>query len=146
MDTEMTSPPNKGELIYPFLGKGWSFPPTFNKIHQDLDMTAGALDISNSLILLLGTLPGERKMQPDYGVDLSPILFETLTMGLKTSMKDTIERAVLRFEPRILLDDVHFHLEPWEGILYITLYYTIQTTNSRTNLVFPYYLIEGTDL
>ncbi len=134
------------EFLYPFLGKGWSFPPSFSKLNKAMDMTAGAKDILNSLTLLLGTIPGERKMSPEYGVDLSPLLYESLTIGLKTSIIDTIERAVLRFEPRILMEEITFDLQPWEGVLYITLFYTIQTTNSRTNLVFPYYLIEATDV
>ncbi|MEM0995750.1 MAG: GPW/gp25 family protein [Bacteroidota bacterium] len=135
-----------GELTYPFLGRGWSFPPEFDKINRGLELTAGALDIENSLRLLMGTHPGERKMFPEYGVDLTDLMFESLTLGLQTRIKDIIERAVLRFEPRVLLDEVIFELKSWEGILYLHLYYTIRATNSRTNLVFPYYLLEATDI
>jgi len=132
--------------LYPFLGKGWSFPPEFTGQRGALATTSGAHDIHNSLLILLATQPGERKMAPEFGVDLSPLLFETLDLGLETRIADSIERAILRFEPRVLLEDITFRLEVMEGILYISLYYLIQTTNSRTNLVFPYYLTEGTDL
>lgn len=142
----MIPAPKSDAYLYPFLGKGWSFPPEFTDPGGALATTSGAIDIHNSLLVLLGTQPGERKMAPEFGVDLSPLLFETLDLGLETRMADSIERAILRFEPRVILEEISFRLEAWEGILYIYLFYLIQTTNSRTNLVFPYYLAEGTDL
>ena len=130
----------------PFLGTGWAFPPEFELTSGELALTSGDLDIKNSLVLLLSTIPGERKMSPLYGIDLSVLLFETLSTSLKTRVTDMISRAILRFEPRIDLNEVHYAEIPLEGMLFITLYYTIRTTNTRTNLVFPYYLMEGTDL
>ncbi len=146
METETSSGKIASELAYPFLGQGWSFPPAFTMIDGEASMVAGALDIAQSLTLLLGTFPGERKMHPEYGVDLSPLMFESLTIGLQTRVTDTISRAVLHFEPRIILEEITYDLKAWEGILYIELIYTIQSTNSRTNMVFPYYLLEGTDI
>lgn len=146
MDThELQSNRNPADR-YPFLGRGWAFPLGFSKIDGSLDLAAGALDIQQSLTLLLGTHPGERTMNPEYGVDLSPLLFESLTLGLQTRITDTIERAILKFEPRIIMEDVQFELKAWEGVLYITIHYLHQSTNSRTNLVFPFYLTEGTDI
>ncbi|MFN8397709.1 MAG: GPW/gp25 family protein [Bacteroidia bacterium] len=130
----------------PFLGTGWAFPPEFDLTTGKTALTAGDLDIKNSLILLLGTIPGERKVNPQYGVDLSVLLFEILSTSLKTRVTDMIYRAIMKFEPRIDLDEVTYDERPLEGMLMITLYYTIRTTNTRTNLVYPFYLKEGTDL
>lgn len=135
-----------GSNDVPFLGTGWAFPPEFDHVAGDLVMTSGDLDIKNSLTLLLGTVPGERKVNPLYGVDLTVFLFEKMNTSLKTRVTDTITRAIHQFEPRIDLDEVVYAQNPLEGMLYITLYYTIRTTNTRTNLVFPFYLKEGTDL
>jgi hypothetical protein len=41
---------------------------------------------------------------------------------------------------------VDFEVNDKEGILNITLDYTIRQTNRRTNMVYPFYLNEGTDL
>jgi uncharacterized protein len=142
--------PRRSELAgsedVPFLGTGWSFPPEFDLVEGNLAMTSGDLDIKNSLTLLLGTIPGERKVTPLYGVDLTVFLFESISTSLKTRVTDTITRAIHAYEPRINLDEVTYEHKPLEGMLFITLYYTIRTTNTRTNLVFPFYLKEGTDL
>jgi uncharacterized protein len=130
----------------PFLGTGWAFPPEFDLAMGLPAMTSGDLDIKNSLTLLLSTIPGERKVTPLYGVDLSVLLFETLSTSLKTRITDMISRAILRYEPRIDLDEVLYEERQMEGLLMLTLYYTIRATNTRTNLVYPFYLKEGTDL
>lgn len=130
----------------PFLGTGWAFPPEFDLATNTMQLTSGDLDIKNSLVLLLSTVPGERKVNPTYGVDLSVLLFEALSTSLKTRITDMISRAIMRYEPRIILDEVTYAERPLEGYLHITLYYTVRTTNTRTNLVYPFYLKEGTDL
>jgi phage baseplate assembly protein W len=55
-----------------------------------------------------------------------------------------IETAILFFEPRITLNTVNFESEPdQEGLVLIRIDYTIKTTNSRTNLVYPFYVTEA---
>ena len=50
-----------------------------------------------------------------------------------------------RLEPRILLEDVIFDLSgAMQGELRITLDYLIRQTNTRSNMVFPFYFAEGT--
>jgi len=41
---------------------------------------------------------------------------------------------------------VDFEADEKEGILRILLDYTVRQTNRRTNMVYPFYLNEGTDL
>lgn len=60
-------------------------------------------------------------------------------------MRNDITRAVTLFEPRITLEDVSFEEQPDEGLLLIQLTYTVIRTNSRNNMVYPFYLNEGTD-
>ena len=50
------------------------------------------------------------------------------------------------FEPRVDLTRVVFDTDEKVGILPITLDYTIRRTNRRTNMVYPFYFHEGTDL
>ena len=55
-----------------------------------------------------------------------------------------MSRAVLFFEPRITLERIDVDAEdPLEGVLRVLLEYTIRTTNTRTNMVYPLYLTEG---
>lgn len=127
-----------------FLGTGWSFPPTFSPDEGTVEMVSNTLDILQSLKVLVSTLPGERILLPDYGCNLTPLVFENITAGLFTKIKDIISNAIIKCEPRINLIDVYFTEGNQEGQLNIEIDYVIRTTNSRQNFVFPYYLNEGT--
>ncbi len=129
-----------------FLGIGWSFPPEFHK-HADMlgvKMVAEEDDIRESLEILLSTRPGERIMQPSYGCGLHAMVFETINESTITEIRDVIERAVLFFEPRITLESIDVNTEDvYEGRLKIQLNYTVRRTNTRSNVVYPFYYIEG---
>lgn len=131
-----------------FLGKGWSFPPTFNKLKSGgIEMVSNETDIKQSLEILLNTSLGERIMLPEYGCDLNFYLFESISVSKMHFLKEMIRTAIINFESRINLNDVIIdHTDYLEGIIRVKLDYTIETTNTRFNLVFPYYKIEGTDV
>ncbi len=130
-----------------FLGTGWDFPPTFGRDTYDVKMISDAQDIQSSLEILLSTRIGERIMQPTYGCELTKLLFEPLDTTLKAYLKDLINDAILYHEPRIILNDLKLEIaNPNEGIIEITLDYTIASTNTRYNYVYPFYLSEGTNL
>ena len=129
-----------------FLGTGWGFPPTFEKGGKTVVMISDEEDINSSLEILLSTSIGERIMQPTYGCDLRRLLFEPLDTALKAYIKDLIRTAILYHEPRIKMDNLYLETKPEEGIIEITVEYTIRTTNSRYNFVFPFYVEEGTNI
>lgn len=130
-----------------FLGKGWSFPPEFDHHAKAIKMVFGEEDIHESLQILLATAPGERVFQPSYGCGVKQLIFESLTESTITEIKDLIERAVLFFEPRISLTQIQVDVgHVYEGLLKIHLDYTIRMTNTRSNMVYPFYFLEGTNL
>ncbi len=130
-----------------FLGKGWAFPPEFEESSCEVSMVEEDNDIQESLNILLGTVPGERIMVPEYGCDLNKYIFEELDNTLTTFIKDLITTAILNYEPRITLNKVKIEgTEALEGIMYITIDYTIIITNTRSNIVYPFYLQEGTNI
>ena len=131
----------------PFLGRGWSFPPTFNRARPGVEMLEDEVDIASSLQILLSTALGERTMLPQFGCNLDELVFESLDTRMKTLMADKVETAILYFEPRIetesvLLDDSR----QLEGVILIEVAYRVKSTNSRFNFVFPFYKLEGTDI
>jgi phage baseplate assembly protein W len=130
-----------------FLGRGWSFPPTFVREAPRVDMLEEDADVASSLEILLSTTPGERVMQPLYGCNLSELVFETLDTRMKTLMADKVESSILYYEPRVTLESVQLDdsLE-LEGVVLIDVVYRVKTTNSRFNFVYPYYKNEGTDI
>ena len=130
-----------------FLGTGWSFPPEFDNNQKSVVMTSDEEDIKKSLEILLATRLGERIMQPSYGCNLEELMFKPLNLTLKTFVVDLIKTAILYHEPRIDVEKID--IDPTNelaGELLILVDYRIRATNSRANLVFPFYKAEGTDV
>ncbi|MCX6218597.1 GPW/gp25 family protein [Spirosoma sp.] len=130
-----------------FLGRGWSFPPTFNLAINGVEMREQEDDIASSLEILLTTMPGERVMLPDFGCNMAELIFENLDTTTKTLLADKIESAILYYEPRIDLEKVTLNTaRELEGVVLIEITYRVRATNSRFNFVFPFYKQEGTDI
>jgi len=130
-----------------FLGTGWSFPPEFNETEGKLAMTSDVEDINNSLMILLSTRPGERIMFPNYGCDLQEMLFKPLDLTLITQMKGIVERAILYHEPRINILSIEINAQDEiEGEILIEINYEVRNTNTRSNMVFPFYKEEATEI
>jgi len=127
-----------------FLGTGWSFPPSFNAQTGAVTMTSDEEDIQLSLQILLSTRRGERVMEPTYGCNLDEMVFEPVNNTFKTYIAEMIRTAILYFEARIDLKSVVVDdSQQLQGIVLIVLDYTVRTTNSRYNYVYPYYITEG---
>jgi phage baseplate assembly protein W len=127
-----------------FLGRGWSFPPSFSK-RAGTAMVSDVEDIRQSLLVLMGTTPGERVMLPTYGCDLTRYLFRDLTTSLLSELHDVVSTAIIRWEPRIDLLAVTAAADPdTPGLVLIEVDFRVRRTNTRTNLVYPFYLTEAT--
>ncbi|HVD96932.1 MAG TPA: GPW/gp25 family protein [Cytophagaceae bacterium] len=131
-----------------FLGTGWSFPPTFEKGGTgSVTMISGEEDIRQSLQIIATTSVGERVMQPDFGAQLSDLLFESITQSTASLIEDRIRTAIFQFEPRVELNNVDVNIDDQtDGLILIDVDYTVSSTNTRKNIVFPFYLNEGTDI
>ena len=135
------------QMALTFLGRGWSFPPSFVRSRPGVEMLEQEADIASSLEVLLSTAQGERVMLPQYGCNLQELVFETLDTRIKTLMADKVESAILYHEPRIEVENVALdESRELEGVVLIKIIYRVKSTNSRFNFVFPYYKQEGTDI
>ena len=135
------------EATESILGTGWSFPPEFAPGAGGVLMTSDEDDIVASLRILFGTALGERFLRPRYGLDMHEILFEPMTTTLKTYLEDRIRTTVLIYEPRI--DPVALHLdttEQHEGRVTLILDYEVRATNTRFNLVYPFYATDSSEV
>ncbi len=128
-----------------FLGRGWAFPPAFGARDGAAEMRDAEEDIAESLWILFRTRPGERVMHPDFGCRLHDLVFEPMGPRSVNAIEVAITRAVRFFEARVALDGVDVTVDDWPGgRLEIGVRYRIRATNSRHNMVFPFYLSEGT--
>lgn len=137
MSTDQRVPPS-------FLGTGWSFPPEFGPGGAEVATVSEVEDVHQSLAILLASRHGERPMQDSFGCNLDTLLFEEIDQALINQITTLIHDAVLRHETRIELLDVDVSPDPSEaGVLRIQLDYAVLGTNSRYNMVFPFYLNEA---
>ncbi|WP_347841215.1 GPW/gp25 family protein [uncultured Draconibacterium sp.] len=135
------------KLNHSFLGRGWAFPPEFSKQAGGVKMLEDEADIESSLEILLSTRLGERIMLPEYGCNLDELLFKPLNLTLKTYITDLIKTAILYHEPRIDVNKITIDkASQLGGEVLIGINYTVRTTNSRRNMVFPFYREEGTEI
>ena len=129
-----------------FLGKGWSFPPTFDNRTKGVEMREGDDDIRESLQILLGTHLGERLMRPTYGTGLDRLMFDDIDTRLVATLEKDLDFAIAFYEPRITLNELSvLQDQQVDGRLLIVLQYTVDKTNTRNNLVYPFYIREGTE-
>lgn len=108
-----------------------------------MQMLDGEDNIRSSIEVVLSTELGERVMLPGFGWRREGWLFESMTTTAATAIQKEIETALLFFEPRIDLNGVRLVPAQREaGKVEIHVDYTVRSTNTRNNLVFPFYLTE----
>lgn len=135
---------SSGRTTSSFLGTGWGFPPSFSAGGAEVELVSGAQDIHQSLHILLSTRLGERPMQESYGCNLDDVVFKAIDHMLVSRISALISDAVVRHEPRVELQDIDVSQDPDDaGVLRIRLAYRVLATNSRYNMVFPFYLNEA---
>jgi len=129
-----------------FLGRGWKFPVEFTLGNNGATMVQHEDDIRESLIVLLTTIKGSRLLRPEYGTSVRTLIFEPLDANTATYISEEIKKSILIHEPRVFADKVEAIQESLNGTLQVTIDYTIISSNTRSNLVFPFYLNEGTNI
>ena len=134
-----------GLAVTAFAIFSWAFPPAFDARTGAAAMESAEEDIHQSLRILFQTRPGERIMHPTFGCRLHDLVFDPMDRSMEVAIETAISRAILFFEPRIRLERVRVAIvDALDGRLEIMLDYRIRQTNSRHNMVFPFYIREGT--
>ncbi len=126
-----------------FLGVGWAFPP---RLEADGTIAEAIYeeDIRQAIRIILGTNPGERVMRPDFGAGLNAFVFEPVNTTTLALIKTRVEEALIDWEPRIDVEEVKVTSDPAQRHkLLIDMHYRVRATNTRHNLVYPFYLEEG---
>lgn len=133
--------------LHSFLGTGWSFPPTFDRFSNAVKMVSELEDISESIYLILETFPGERIMQPAFGCYLKRLVFEKLDESLVVQINEVIAKALLYFEPRVKFINAEvISTDNIAGFINLRVNFTVIITNTRHNIVYPFYFTEGTNV
>lgn len=135
---------NDQERTSDFLGCGWKFPPGVDKVTGRMKTSSLEEDIKEAIRIILFTRKGERVMQPEFGCGIQNYAFSDMSMMDLRSMEQDILEAIIRWEPRVIKTEVEIGKEHIEkGFLEISVTYTVRSTNNPYNMVFPYYINEG---
>ena len=128
-----------------FLGTGWAFPPAFDRGSASVVMSSDELNIRQSLWVLLSTRLTERLMLATYGTKLWDEVFDSFDSLTARSIQSQIATAILDWEPRIDVTAIRVDMvDAASGRLAVQVDFVIRSTNSRSNLVYPFYILEGT--
>src|SRR5262249_14894418 len=106
-------------------------------------MASYETDIQQSIRIILGTAPGERVMRPDFGAGLKALIFEPMNTTTVALAQHAVQQGLVESEPRIDEVTVQVTPQPSTGRLLIDIRYRVRLTNVFYNLVYPFYLSEG---
>ena len=123
--------------------EGWQFPDASHMSDRIESEASDLRDIQENLRILISTEPGEGLMHPSYGVAAPPtdLSFEDWCQVLR----QRIETAVRRFEPRIILDQVETSQSgSQELIVNVCLAFIVVETGDRGRMDMQVSYKEGT--
>ncbi|MCK5014198.1 MAG: GPW/gp25 family protein [Candidatus Omnitrophica bacterium] len=126
-----------------FLGVGWKY-PVYVTIEGKIAKSEYEEDIKEAIWIILGTVKGERVMRPDFGCGIHDLVFTPINTATITLVENSVREALTIWEPRIELIKVEASSEKSEeGKMLVSIDYRVRTTNNRFNLVYPFYIKEG---
>lgn len=134
-----------GQIEKAFLGTGWSFPLTVDAQTGRIMTVSQEEDIEQSIRIILSTRIGERIMQPEFGCEIHKFIFASIQEDELAEIRRCVTEALRRWEPRVINVEVTTDTSALSnGKLILNLSYVVRSTNIPYNLVFPFYIQEGT--
>jgi phage baseplate assembly protein W len=131
------------QITRDFLGIGWKFP---------LQVTPGGRialaryeqRIEESIYLILNTSKGERVMMPGFGCGIHDLVFASNNETTVGQVVTLVREALLAFETRVDVLDVQVDApQETPNLMLIRVDYRIRANNALGNLVYPFYINEG---
>lgn len=109
---------------------GYTLPVPESDLKASFDFAA----IRNSLQNLFNTLPGQRFLFPDYGLDLHQFLFLPITPNVGKSIGERMLRAIEKYETRVSVRKINVIADPDLSTYKITLILEIPILKQETSL------------
>jgi len=123
-----------------FLGCGWNFGL---QVNQDGGISTSWHEdnIEQNIRIAIGTAPGERQMRPEFGCKIHDLIFHPNNRTTANLAEHHTQLAIVKWEPRVENVTVKANPDPYEeNTMRIEITYTIRSTNTTRNLVYPFYL------
>ena len=123
-----------------FLGTGMKFPPQINPATGRFVVSSGKESVKESIYLILMTQKTERFIRPEFGSDLLSYTFMDVNLTSVSILQRNITEQIMSQEPRVADITIETDSTTKPGCLILNIGYTIIESNTRDNLVFPFYL------
>jgi phage baseplate assembly protein W len=123
-----------------FLGRGWKYPVEIDR-SGGIAVSEHDESIRQSILIILGTAPGERVMRPHFGCEIHELVFAPNNLSTASLAAHYCIEALTKWEPRI--EEVEASAEPSTdnpNRLDILIKYKVRATNNTRNLVYPFYI------
>jgi phage baseplate assembly protein W len=128
-----------------YLGRGWRFPVSIDPLSGRVATSEFERDIREAITIILSTARGERVMRPDFGCGIHDLVFASMNKSTLGLFESNIRESILQFEPRVEILKLELPTEEADnGKLKVNLFLRIRDTNHEFNMVYPFYLKEGT--
>jgi phage baseplate assembly protein W len=114
----------KADLYEP----GYKTPVPGSDIKASFDENA----IANSLINLFNTLPGQRFLFPDYGLNVNQYLFLPITRSIGQAIGEQMLNTINTYEPRVSVENINVTADPDNNRYLITISILIPSLNKVT--------------
>ena len=125
-----------------FLGRGWKYPVEVDRA-GGIAMSELDESIRQSMLIILGTAPGERVMRPNFGCSIHDLVYAPNNLNTASLAAHFCIEALGKWEPRIELQNVNVQEGNQPSQVLVSIDYRIRTTNELFNLVYPLYVQEG---
>ncbi len=119
-------------------GRGPAFPVVPD---PRLDLRSGGDLVASAIRDILLTQPGERIGHDSYGAGLRRFLFASNNLATRTLVREAVQTAIERDEPRIDLEAVEVRTDSLDDtLLLIDIRYRLLDEPDPRSFVFPLYL------
>lgn len=126
-----------------FIGRGWAF-PIRTDANGGIALVSREREVAEAIRVIVSTIPGERPMRPEFGCRIHDYVFSPADSATADAISAEVTRALAMWEHRIDVGDVVVsYTDEDPTVFYIDIQYQMKQTNSRHNLVFPFYVIPG---
>lgn len=132
-------------MSFDFLGKGLKYPFRFQSVSGGTEVSVATSrkhdHIRESILQILGTRPGERFMNLEFGSRLHDLVFEQNDEVLKGLIRHYMIDAIKRWEKRVVITGVTFDDSPQNidrNFLPVQISYRVIQNNTDGNLVYPF--------
>lgn len=119
------------------------FPPEVDPATGRFVTVSGNRAVKESLYIILMTQTTERITRPGFGSDIMSYTFMDTGSTMISIFRRNITETILAQEPRISDVDVRVEYNEGQNAMIISIDYLVASTNTRDNLVFPFYLDRG---